>query len=193
VSFGLFWGAALAVAGVPSPGFPAPTGPEFQVNSYTTNTQYQGAVAADADGDFVAVWTSGGSTGSDTGSGSIQGQRYNSAGSAVGSQFQVNTYTTSSQALPSVAVDADGDFVVVWSSAGSFGGDTSSSSIQGQRYNSAGSAVGSQFQVNTYTTNAQYTNSGSTVAVDSDGDFVVVWQSAGSFGGDPGPALQQRG
>ena len=32
----------------------------------------------------------------------------------VGSQFLVNSYTTDSQRLAAVAVDSDGDFVVVW-------------------------------------------------------------------------------
>ncbi|MCG8455583.1 MAG: hypothetical protein MI919_04825, partial [Holophagales bacterium] len=51
-------------------------------------------------------------------------------GSAVGAEIQVNTYTTSFQDSPSVAVDADGDFVVVWTSNGSDGTDNSSYSIQ---------------------------------------------------------------
>jgi hypothetical protein len=160
-------------------GTAAPIGPEFQVNTYTTNAQTNPSVAADADGDFVVVWASDGSSGGDTSGQSIQGRRYNSAGSAVGGQFQINTYTTNIQLGPSVAADADGDFVVAWHGLGS-GGDTSSS-IQGQRYNSAGSAVGSQFQVNTYTTNTQEFPS---VASDADGDFVVVWASSGSSGGD---------
>ena len=97
---GLFWGAVLAAAGTASAGAqPAvPTGPQFQVNTYTTSYQEGSSVAADADGDFVVVWRSLGSSGSDTSFFSIQGQRYNSAGSAVGSQFQVNTYTTNDQA-----------------------------------------------------------------------------------------------
>jgi hypothetical protein len=48
----------------------------------------------------------------------------------VGSQFQVDTYTTSFQSSPSVAAEADGDFVVVWVS----GSDASDYSNQGQRY-----------------------------------------------------------
>src|SRR5262245_58340651 len=70
----------------------------------------------------------------------------------VGAQFQVNTFTTSYQRYPSVAVAADGDFVVVWESNGSFGTDNNAVSIQGQRYASDGSAQGAQFQVNTYAT-----------------------------------------
>ena len=36
----------------------APLGPEFRVNTYTTNSQSCPAVASDASGNFVVVWTS---------------------------------------------------------------------------------------------------------------------------------------
>jgi hypothetical protein len=51
-------------------------GAEFQVNSYTMNDQWIPSVAAAANGDFVVVWVSDGSTGTDTDSVSIQGQRF---------------------------------------------------------------------------------------------------------------------
>jgi hypothetical protein len=68
-----------------------------------------------------------------------EGQHFASDGSAIGSEFQVNTYTTHSQRSPSVALASDGDFVVVWDSGysnnpGSYGSDTTYTSIQGQRY-----------------------------------------------------------
>jgi hypothetical protein len=160
---------------------PPPPGGQFQVNSYTTSSQDTADVAVDGDGDFVVVWQSYGSSGGDTSGSSIQGQRYNSAGTTQGSQFQINSYTTGLQRAPQVVMDDDGDFVVVWQSDGSSGGDTSNYSIQGQRYNSLGAAQGSQFQVNTYTTDKQaYPD----VAMDGDGDFVVVWDSYGSAGND---------
>ena len=156
---------------------------EFQVNTYTTSSQVYPSVAADADGKFVVVWQSSGSSGTDTGSTSIQGQRYASDGLTLGTQFQVNTNTTNNQTNPSVAAEANGDFVVAWDSYyGSSGTDTSSWNIQGQRYASDGSTPGAQFQVNTYTTAYQSTPS---VAADADGDFVVVWYSVGSSGTDP--------
>ena len=159
----------------------APQGAEFQVNSYTTSFQVAPAIASDADGDLVAVWQSNGSSGGDTLSTSVQGQRYSAAGAPQGVQFQVNSYTTSDQLSPEIASDADGDFVVVWRSEGSAGGDTSYSSIQGQRYSAAGATQGAQFQVNSYTTSSQASPA---IASDADGDFTVVWQSAGSSAGD---------
>ena len=63
----------------------------------------------------------------------------------MGGQFQVNTYTTSGQRRPSVASDAEGDFVVVWQSNGSSGGDTSGYSVQGQRFRVTGDLQGRVF------------------------------------------------
>jgi hypothetical protein len=180
-AIGAAWGLGFISSPRATAQAPIPVGGEFQVNTYTTGGQHDGSVAAEANGDFVVVWESIGSSGTDSIGYSIQGQRYASNGSAQGAQFQVNTYTTSDQSGPSVAADADGDFVVVWHSAGSSGTDTSAYSIQGQRFASNGSAQGAQFQVNTYTTGYQ---DASAVATDSDGDFVVVWMSAGSSGTD---------
>lgn len=155
-------------------------GSQFQVNSYTTGSQRRPAIALDSDGDFVITWDSAGSSGGDTNGLSVQGQRYNAAGTAQGSQFQVNNYTTNGQTWPDVAIDADGDFVVTWSSYSSPYSDTNWS-VQGRRYQAAGTAQGNQFQVNSYTTFSQFY---SVLVVDSDGDFIVVWESGGSAGSD---------
>ncbi|HEY8154554.1 MAG TPA: hypothetical protein VII72_10545, partial [Myxococcota bacterium] len=172
VSWTALWSLSLAAALPADAQAPSPAGAQFQVNTYTTIAQRFPSVAASADGRFVVVWQSNGSPGTDTSISSVQGQRYASDGSAQGAQFQVNTYTSLTQDYVRVASDADGDFVVVWQSTGSFGTDTSKQSIQGQRYASNGAAQGAQFQVNTYTTGNQYRPA---VAADSDGDFVVVW------------------
>ncbi|MBD2520023.1 putative Ig domain-containing protein [Nostoc sp. FACHB-973] len=146
---------------------------EFKVNTYTNSSQFDPTVAMDTDGDFVISWTSYGQDGSGYG---IYAQRYNSAGVAVGGEFKVNTYTNNFQVNPTVAMDADGDFVISWQS---YGQDGSGYGIYAQRYNSAGVAVGGEFKVNTYTNSAQ---SKSTVAMDADGDFVISWQSIGQDG-----------
>ncbi len=157
-----------------------PVGAEFQVNTYTTSVQGFPSVALDADGDFVVVWDSNGSAGTDSDGYSIQGQRYDVSGSTVGDEFQVNTYTISNQFSPSISLDANGAFVVVWYSIGSPSSDTDFS-VQGQRYDATGAPVGTEFQVNTYTTSGQFHPS---VSLDADGDFVVVWHSFGSAGSD---------
>ena len=73
-----------------------------------------------------------------------------------------------------VAVDTDGDFVVVWPSYDLR--DSSSYSIQGQRYASDGSPLGGELRISSYTSSQKRP----LVAVDADGDFVVVWDSKGS-------------
>ncbi|MFC1852363.1 hypothetical protein ACFL27_19370 [candidate division CSSED10-310 bacterium] len=150
---------------------------QFQINTYTTGNQWNPAINVNATGDFVVVWQSVGSDQSDTNLASIQAQRYSSTGGIVGSQFQVNTYTTGNQYAPEVCVKSDGDFVVVWQSYGSNYGDTSYWSVQGQRFSSSGAFLGSQFQLNSYTTLYQEEPS---VGVDVNGTYTMVWHSLGS-------------
>jgi len=93
----------------------------------------------------------------------------------VGSEFQINTYTTGVQSGGSVASDAMGNFVVVWTG----GGDGDSDGVFGQRYDRAGRSLGAEFLVNSHTTNGQ---GGGRVASDASGNFVVVWTSLGQDG-----------
>ena len=132
------------------------SGGEFQVNSYTTTAECSGSVATDADGDFVVVWDSFGSFGTDT---SLQ-----HPGPALtprmdrrrALQFQVNTYTTGDQ---STSRRGGRSLTGTSSWPGRAGlvraGHERHYSIQGQRYASNGSPLGAQFQVNTYTTGDQ--------------------------------------
>lgn len=157
-------------------------GPEFQVNSYTTTIPRFAEVAADGSGNFVVVWDSFAQDGSEWG---VFGQRYDSAGIPVGSEFQVNSYTTGQQYRPKVAADAAGNFVVVWSSRPQ---DRSWTGVFGQRFAATGLPEGSEFQVNTYTTGDQEIPD---VAADSSGNFVIVWQSADQDGSSEGVFAQR--
>jgi hypothetical protein len=142
-------------------------------------------VGPDGAGGFVVVWSSNGSSGTDTDSTSVQGQRYDSAGTAVGGEFQVNTYTTGLALTSAVSPDGAGGFVVVWENFIRLSEYTIDYMIvQGQRYDSAGTAVGGEFQVNTYTALGQVFSYGPAVSPDGAGGFVVVWSSAGSSGTD---------
>ncbi|MFA6133899.1 MAG: CARDB domain-containing protein [Phycisphaerae bacterium] len=148
-------------------------GGEFRVNTYTSDQQCNPVVVMDGDGDFVVVWQSLNQDGSSWG---VYGQRYDSAGVAQGGEFRANTYTSDQQAEPAVAMDVDGNFIIGWQSNKQ---DGSSWGVYGQRYNAAGTALGSEFRVNTYT-NSQQTNPA--VAVDVSGEFAVTWQSANQDG-----------
>jgi hypothetical protein len=89
----------------------------------------------------------------------------------VGSEFQVNFFTTSAQTSPGVASDASGNFLVVWQSNLQ---DGSTWGVFGRRYDATGTPQGGEFEVNSNTTDFQYRPR---VASDATGDFVVVWQS----------------
>jgi len=157
--FGIF-GQRYASGGLP-------LGPEFRVNTYTTAAQRKPSVAADAAGNFVVVWQSAYQDGSGEG---VFGQRYSVAGLPLGPEFRANTYTPAGQYWPSVAVDPTGAFLVAWSSQDQEGGV----GVFGQRYAASGASLGSEFQINTYTTGTQRLPS---VAADSSGNFVVAWES----------------
>ena len=86
-------------------------------------------------------------------------------------EFRVNTYTTSGQNRPSVAMDSSGNFIVVWESSAQ---DGSVWGIFAQRYDATGTPRGSEFGVNTYTPSNQWRAS---AAMDDMGRAIVVWQS----------------
>lgn len=161
----------------------APKGGEFLVNTYTTGRQHRAEVAAvGTAGDFVVAWRSADQDGSGYG---VFAQRFASDGSSQGGEFQVNTYTTGGQAsgnsnLAVTPVGTTGDFVIAWDSPQ----DGNNSGLFGQKFTSSGTPVGTEFQVNTYTTNSQ--NRPSMAALGTAGDFVVTWTSWRQDGGVPG-------
>src|SRR6058998_937806 len=98
----------IAFAFIPCAAWPQgnPLGPEFRVNTYTTNDQTQPSVAADASGNFVVVWER------QYGyfNRQIFGQRYASSGAPLGAEFRVPTFTFGGvHAAPSVAADSAGN------------------------------------------------------------------------------------
>ena len=161
-------------------------GNEFRVNTATANDQDAPSVASEDNGDFVVAWNSFGQDGSGWG---VYAQRYSSAGAPQGGEFRVNTFTTDTQQDPSVAMDADGDFVVAWTSGNLAGGqDGSTYGVYAKRYNTSGVAQGSEFRVNSFTTDFQTDPS---VAMDRNGNFVVAWNSFGQDGSEYGVYAQR--
>lgn len=146
-------------------------GNEFRVNTTTAGNQKLPDVAMDLDGDFVVTWQSANQDGSGYG---IYAQRFNPAGVAQGSEFLVNTTTASDQRFSTVAIDAEGDFIITWTSH-----DVSSEGIYAQRFNANGVTQGGEFLVNTFTVNGQ---TFSQIAAAADGSFVIIWQG---YGDDP--------
>ncbi len=104
---------------------------------------------------------------------------------AAGIEFQANTFTAGNQQDPKVASDAAGDYVAVWQSYGQNG---TGFDIYAQLYNASGATCGSEFLVNTATMGNQQNPS---VAMDSNGDFVVAWETYGQDGSGYGIYAQQ--
>src|SRR5262245_57359205 len=120
-----------------------PAAPEFIANLNVASAQAVPALSTDARGNFVVVWQSLGQDGSDYG---IFGARFSAAGARVGAEFRANTTTPGAQAGPDVAVDAKGDFVVVWTDY------QGGAEIRGQRFDRSGVAAGPEFRANAYAT-----------------------------------------
>jgi hypothetical protein len=151
----------------------APQGSEFRVNTYTNSSQNNPALAMNNNGDFVLTWNSAGQDGSGWG---VYAQRYNAAGVPQGSEIQVNTYTTNAQFAPDIAIDNSGNFVITWASSGA----DDESGIYVRRFDATGAGVDAQeIRVNSAT---EYTESNPSIAMDSNGNFVVAWQSVNRLG-----------
>jgi hypothetical protein len=150
-----------------------PDGSQFQVNTYTTGAQTDASVAGvGTGGEFVVVWTSTGQDNAD-GLNGVYGQRYLADGTPNGTEFLVNTYTTSNQQAPAVsAIGNVGAFVVVWQSNLQ---DGASWGVYGQRFLPDGTPNGGEFRVNTRTASAQ--QSPSVASIGAAGEFVAAWQS----------------
>ncbi len=141
---------------------------EFRANSTTTGNQNNTAATFLSDGGYVVVWTSYDQDGDQWG---VYGQRYDPAGGAVGSEFQISQTTAGSQDVPSISALSDGGFFVSWQSPNQ---DGSLSGIFGRRYNATGAPLANEFQINTTTAGDQiYAR---TAAFDG-GGFVVAWMS----------------
>ena len=156
-----------------------PQGDEFIVNTDTSNDERDPSIGMDDDGNFVVVWEA--SSSQDGSSDGVYGQRFDEEGNTLGEEFQVNTYTTSSQTLPDVGMNKEGDFVVVWESTSGQDGD--GIGVFGQRFDQDGDALGEEFQVNTYTTSEQ---NYAVVAMNGDGGFMAVWESRNQDGSREG-------
>ena len=154
-----------------------PLGLEFQVNTTTSGYQIYPDVALDLSGNALVVWQTENVDGDMA---AIAGQRYDVFGNAVGSEFQINTYTNGEQGRPVVAMNSGGNSIVVWTSGGQDGSD---SGIFGQRYDALGNLDGPEFQVNTFTNNNQ---NDPALAMNSGGSSVVVWTSSDQDGDDDG-------
>jgi hypothetical protein len=146
----------------------------FGVNTISFNSITQPSIAMAGSGHFVVVWDGDPNRAGDD---DIHARLYQPDGTPIGDQFIVNTTRTGAQQNPRVAMNNAGEFVIVWNSEAGVG-DTERD-IFGQRFNSSGSPIGDESQLNACTTGDQRNPA---VAMGQIGQFVAVWQSDGQDG-----------
>jgi hypothetical protein len=142
---------------------------EFKVNT-DLGKIYQGypAVACNDSGSFVIVWED-----QREGNYDIYAQRYDESNQAMGINFKVNDDTNQAQQFsPSIAMDEKGTFVIVWKDYRN-GPYPLNPDIYGQRFDSSGQKLGSNFKVNSESPNANQTDPA--IGMAGQGDFVITW------------------
>jgi hypothetical protein len=100
----------------------------------------------------------------------ISGQLFSPSGMPVGVEFQVDSGSGTASGSPSAAWEPPGSYLVAWQNDS----DGDGNGIFARRLDSAGMPVGVEFQVNSVTAGEQVQPD---VAVDTVGEFVIVWQS----------------
>ena len=143
-----------------------PQGSNFKVNNDVgTNYQYDPAIASDAIGNVVITWED--SRNYYTTWWDIYAQRYNANGIGLGGNVRVNDDVGGAgQGSPAIARDTS--FIITWDED-----RNGNSDIYAQRYNSAGTAQGSNFKVNDDIGTAEQSHPA--IAIDGFGKFVITW------------------
>jgi len=152
-------------------------GEQFQVNTFSEGSQQNGEICSLPNGGFLICWHDEIQDSSDYG---IFAQIFDSQGSKIGEEFQVNTFSDGRQFIPSVDVFNENKIVISWQSKYQ---DGSGFGIFSQIFDSNGLKLGEEFQVNTFTNDDQ---TGPSVAGLKNGGFVISWTSRGQDGSRSG-------
>ncbi|OCQ21395.1 hypothetical protein A7985_12320 [Pseudoalteromonas luteoviolacea] len=144
-------------------------GEEFQVNTYSQLSQNESNMAQLNNGDFVVTWTSHEEVTFGTG---IFAKLYSAAGTPIGQEFLVNTFTTGYQRYSSVAALHDGGFVVVWVNLMS--DPANPQGIYAQRFHADGTKNGEEIQIDA---GSDYRQEYPNVSTVDTGGYVITWYS----------------
>jgi FG-GAP-like repeat len=145
-----------------------PSGNAFRVNTQPTGDQEAADVAVLSNGGFVVVWEDN----EVITNGRIKAQLYDALGHTVGSEFLVNTQTSSFQFRPAITALSGGGFVVAWSEASGLQ-TLNRVSVQAQVFDAAGNKIGSELLVTQATSQSQ--QSFAALASLTSGGFVATW------------------
>lgn len=156
--------------------FGTPLSGEVLVNHPQPGTQIDPAVACDRQGNFVIAYVdASGQTGPPR---EILARLFDSNLQPKGPQFLVNSTSAGMQRDVDVAMDGDGDFVVVWHDESAT--DGAGFGVFGRLYDKLGAPKGPQFQLSTTGAGNQRDPN---VCMDYVGNFVCTWEddSSGNF------------
>lgn len=156
---------------------------EFQVNTFSDSTQRWPGIDKDGNGNYYVAWQSLNQI-TPTSQNDIYLQMFNSNDIKVGGEVLVNSSTLNNQEKPAIATNPLGRSVVVWSS---FTDLVSIYDIRARVF-IQNNPQSSEIPVNTFTL---HTQSNPSVAIKSDGEFVVVWDSWFQDGSDRGVYAQR--
>ena len=135
---------------------------EFLVNQTTAGDQTQPAIAVDGRGDFVVTWT-----GNQSGTPTVFARLFNADTTPATGEIGVAAALNGDQDA-SVAMDANGDFVVAYDG----GGPGATQGVFAQYFAAGGTPVGSQTLVNNASASPQLSPA---VAMDPQGDYAIAW------------------
>lgn len=161
-------------------GFGQPITAPVLVNSSTTGSQVEPDITVLSNGNFLISWDDAGAQADDS-DGSVRGRLFAEDGTALGAEFRINDGVAGEQSEIAITALDSGGFLAVWSTAQGFGADTSDSAVIGQLFDASGTAIGSEFLVNTTTGDDQYDPEITTL---ENGDVVVIWTDSSTTGGD---------
>lgn len=152
--------------------------PYFTVNPTSRGQQTKPAIAMNpATGSFVVVWEH---DGNEDGLYEILGRGFNADGTArllpgdpAGEgEIQINAHSTGQQLNPAIAMDGNGNFVVVWENDGDQPPD-GQFELKGRGFNADGTERIPQFDVNVLNAGQQINPS---IAMNPSGKFAVAWE-----------------
>ena len=141
------------------------------INSDGSGNQYVPAIAVNrTSGSFVAVWEDDHDSADGEGNHDIEGRIFCAGGCQDVKQFTINSTKSGQQRNPDVAMDKDGNFVVVWEDDNDANGTYQ---IYMRGFDAKGNERFATKTVNSEAAGQQYKPS---IAMAPDGNFVVAWE-----------------
>jgi hypothetical protein len=156
-------------------GLGVPLGIDFPVNSFAPGQQFQPELASNEYGDFVAVWTNElPNQAPFLGRGADISSRHFSRDGSYATPtdtLNVNAFTAGNQSNAQIAMNRQGNYVVVWENNQL--DQTNTYGIYAQMFSANGSPISGNIPIDTSLDPLQ---NDPVVAIYEDGSFVVAWE-----------------